>query len=142
MDVVKLLNEGKSAAIKKQPNYVDVDSLRPGMRGLDMIVKVISKDESREVRSRRNGSTHNVAEALVGDETGCVILTLWDDQISMLEEGDVIEIRNGHTSLFKGFLRLKIGRHGKVQKLDKEVGEVNKENNLSERRQVSFNYWI
>ena len=83
---------------------------------------------------------HRVAEALVGDETGCVLLNLWDDQISVFNKGDVIEIKNGCTSLFRGFLRMNIGRRGTVEKVDKEIGEVNTENNLSKEMHESFLY--
>lgn len=61
------MKEEDSASMEEQPNYVTVDSLKPRMRDLDVVVKVVSKGEPREVRSRRNGSTHSVAEALVGE---------------------------------------------------------------------------
>jgi len=83
---------------------------------------------------------HRVAEALVGDETGCVLLNLWDDQISVFNKGDVIEIKNGYTSLFRGFWRMNIVRRGTVEKVDKEIGEVNTENNLSKEMHESFLY--
>lgn len=77
--------------------YVKVDTLKPRARNLNLIVKVVGVGEPRTVRSRRDGSEHRVAEALVGDETGCVLLSLWDDQIDAFGEGDVFEIRNGYT---------------------------------------------
>jgi replication factor A1 len=84
---------------------------------------------------------HRVAEALVGDETGCVLLNVWDDQISVFNKGDVIEIKNGYTSLFRGFLRVNIGRRGTVEKVDKEIGDdVNTENNLSKEMHEPFLY--
>jgi len=116
-----------------------VDSLKSRMRNLNVIVKVVSKGEAREITSRRDRKVHSVAEALVGDETGCVLLNLWDDQINEFDEGDVVEIRNGYTSLFRGYLRLNIGRLGTAEKADSEIGQVNKENNLSETRE--FTYW-
>lgn len=120
---------------------VKVDSLRPRMRHVNVIVKIVSKGETREITSRRDYSVHSIAEALVGDETGCVLLNLWDDQIGKFDENDVIEIGNGYTTLFRGFLRLNIGKRGTAEKVDTEIGEVNKENNLSETRHESFRYW-
>ena len=113
---------------------VKVDALKPGLRNVNVTVKVVNIGEPRSVTSRRDISVHRVAEALVGDETGCVLLTLWDDQISVLNNGDVIEVKNGYTSLFRGFLRLNIGRRGTAEKVDREIGEVNTENNLSDQR--------
>ncbi|MFQ6081497.1 MAG: single-stranded DNA-binding protein, partial [Candidatus Bathyarchaeia archaeon] len=82
----------------------------------------------------RDGSTHQVAEALVGDETGCILLNLWDEDIGRFEVGDVIQIRNGYVRLFRGSMRLNIGRYGEAERLEEEMAEVNTENNLSERR--------
>lgn len=114
--------------------YVKVDRLKPRIRNVNVMVKLVSKTPARDVTSRRDYSIHRVSDALVGDETGCVILTLWDEKINDFDGGDVIAIRNGYTSLFKGYLRLDIGRYGTTEKVDKEVGEVNTENNLSEKR--------
>ena len=113
--------------------YVKVDTLKPRARNVNVIVKVVSKSQVRNVTSRRDFTVHRVAEALVGDETGCVVLTLWDDKIDDFSPDDVFEIRNGYTPLFRGSLRLNIGRYGEAEKVDREVGEVNTENNLSEK---------
>jgi len=125
---------------EEEIEFVKVDSLKSRLRNVDVTVKVVNIGESRSVTSRRDGSVHRVGEALVGDETGCVLLTLWDDQISAFNNGDVIEVKNGYTSLFRGFLRLNIGRGGVAEKVDKEIEEVNTENNLSKKMHRSFSY--
>ncbi|RLG99732.1 single-stranded DNA-binding protein [Candidatus Bathyarchaeota archaeon] len=111
------------------------------MWNLNLIVKAVKIGEVRSWVSKKDGSEHLVAEALVGDETGTVLLTLWDDQIKMVEKDSVYEIRNGYTSLFKGFLRLNIGKHGSIRKSSKVIEEVNHENNLSERLHQPA-YWF
>jgi len=125
---------------EKEIEFVKVDALKPSLRKVNVAVRVVDIGEPRSITSRRNYSVHRVAEALVGDETGCVLLNLWDDQISVFNKGDVIEIKNGYTSLFRGFLRMNIGRRGIVEKVDKEIGEVNTENNLSKEMHESFLY--
>ena len=133
--------EETKPSIKAAPaGYVKVDTLRPRVRNVNVMVKVVSKTPARDVTSRKDYTIHSVADALVGDETGCVIFTLWDKKINEFNGGDVIDIRNGHTSLFKGYLRLNIGRFGTAEKVDKEVGEVNMENNLSEKRHETMWY--
>ena len=74
---------------------VKVGDLTPNSREINVIVKVASKGQTREVPSGRDYSIHKVADALVGDETGCVYLTLWDDNVSKVNEGDMIGIKNG-----------------------------------------------
>ena len=114
--------------------FVKVEDLKTYTRRANLRVKVISKGEPKGVVSRRDGSTHQVAEALVGDETGCILLNLWDEDIGRFEVGDVIQIRNGYVRLFRGSMRLNIGKYGEAEKLEEEMAEVNTENNLSERQ--------
>jgi len=61
---------------------------------------------------------HRVADALVGDETGCVVLTLWDDNIDKVNEEATLQITNGYVNLFRGNMRLNIGRYGSFQILE------------------------
>jgi replication factor A1 len=119
--------------------YIKVASLKSGFRNVNLIVKVVDVRESRVTFSRRDRSEHRISEALVGDETGVVLLTLWDDQIDIFFPDNVFEIKNSFTSLFKGSLRLNIGRTGRIKKFEKEI-EVNTENNLSEVRHQET-YW-
>jgi len=114
--------------------YVKVNALRPGSRGINTVVKVVDMGTPRTVSSRRDQTEHRVSEALVGDETGSLLLTLWDDQIDQFSVGNVFEIKNGFTSIFRGSLRLNLGRYGTAEKVEMEIAEVNTENNLSERR--------
>ncbi len=115
-----------------------VSSLKPGLRNLNMTVKIVNIGASRTVSSRRGGKGHLVAEALVGDETGSVILTLWDEQIKKFKAGDTVEIENGYTTIFKGSLRLNTGKTGRVEKTENKISEVNTRNNLSERAYIQI----
>ncbi|WP_309493330.1 hypothetical protein [Candidatus Hecatella orcuttiae] len=121
--------EADSAAVEKK-----VSELGPHVKGVDITVKVMSKTAAREVPSRIDGSVHRLAEALVGDPTGCIILTLWDDAIDKVNENETISIKNGYVSMFKGFMRLNTGKSGTIEPAEKPVTEVNEANNLSDRR--------
>ena len=82
----------------------------------------------------RDGSPHKVCDALVGDETGVVYLTLWDDNIEKVNEGDTVRIENGYVTLFKGNIRLNIGKYGKLGPAAAPLeAEVNTENNVSSK---------
>jgi replication factor A1 len=75
-----------------------------------------------------------VSDALVGDETGVVYLTLWDDNIEKVNDGDSIRIENGYVTLFKGNIRLNIGKYGKLEPAKEPLSvEVNTENNVSSK---------
>jgi replication factor A1 len=111
---------------------VKIDSLGPYSRKVDTVVKVVSVGEARDVSGR--GGDHRVSEVLVGDETGCIYLTLWDDTINQIEEENTLSITNGYVNLFKGNMRLNIGRYGSFEVLkESPISEVNTENNLSSK---------
>ena len=113
---------------------IKVEKLGPNSREVNTIVKVVSKSEVRNVTGR-DYSVHRVADALVGDETGCVILTLWDDNIDKVSEEATLRVTNGYVNLFRGNMRLNIGRYGSFEILEESpVKEVNTENNMSEKR--------
>jgi replication factor A1 len=126
-------------------NYNDEDmpqvklgELNSYSRKVYTVAKVISKTEPREVTSRSDASTHRVCEALIADDTGSIYLTLWDDAITEVEEDMVLDIKNAYVNVFRGSMRLNIGRYGSYEILDEDpFEEVNLENNLSSR-QVEF----
>lgn len=122
-----------SEGVSEGKELIKVEELTPSSRGVNIIVKVVSKSEVRNVTGR--GGPHRVVDALVGDETGCLYLTLWDDNIDQIDEEDTISITNGYVNLFRGNMRLNIGRYGNFEVLEvSPITEVNTENNLSLKR--------
>ncbi|EZQ01912.1 hypothetical protein CM19_11840 [Candidatus Acidianus copahuensis] len=97
-----------------------------------LTVKVVSAGETKNV-TNRDGSAHSVADFLVGDETGSILMSLWDDNIGKVNAGDVIDITDGYVSVVRGSMRLTLGRNGKMQKSDKTIDNVNAQNNLSNK---------
>jgi replication factor A1 len=113
---------------------VKVETLTPNSRGVNTIVKVVSKGEVRSVTGR-DYSVRRVADALVGDETACIYMTLWDDKIDAINEEATLNITNGYINLFRGNMRLNIGKYGSYELVeDSPITEVNTENNLSDKR--------
>jgi replication factor A1 len=106
---------------------MEIDKLRPRI-SVDTIFKVVSMEEPRFTRDGTR-----VADALVGDSTGTVLMTLWRDQIDEVKVGETYKLINGYTNLFRGSLRLTLGREGRLEATDEDVGEVNTENNLSDK---------
>lgn len=113
---------------------VKVGTLDQESRQVNVTVKVVSKSEPRETVSRRDGTTHRVVDALVGDDTGSIYLTLWDDMADKVKDGDTISVKNGYISVFRGSMRLNIGRYGSLETATEAVETVNTENNLSNKQ--------
>jgi len=119
---------------KKQPVEAKVGDLTPQSKAVNVTAKVVSKTETREIPMGRDGSPHKVSDALVGDETGVVYVTLWDDNIEKVNENDTIRVENGYVTLFKGNIRLNIGKYGKLEPAKEPLTvEVNTENNVSSK---------
>ena len=93
-----------------------INELRAGMRNVNVSGRVESLGEPRTV-NLRTGGTAQVADAVLSDDTGKIKLSLWDDQIAMMNEGDEVSIENGYTQAFRGENSLNIGRYGKLAKL-------------------------
>ena len=119
---------------KKEPVEAKVGDLTPQSKAVNVTAKVVSKTEIREIPMGRDGSPHKVSDALIGDETGVVYLTLWDDNIEKVNDGDTVRIENGYVTLFKGNIRLNIGKYGKLEPAQAPLAtEVNTENNVSSK---------
>jgi len=115
---------------KMEPDveYIKIADLKPESRKVNLLVKVIGVDEPRDIETRY-GSKH-LAEATIADDSGSLIMTLWEEQVGTIEKGDVLQIENAYISLVRGTMRLNLGRYGKMHKLDEEL-EVNTEPNMS-----------
>ncbi|MDO8647116.1 MAG: hypothetical protein Q7R70_01740 [Candidatus Diapherotrites archaeon] len=111
---------------------MQINELRPFAKKVDVVVKAVGKNEVREVSSKLDNSTHKVTEAKVGDASGTILLTLWDDMIDKVEEGKTYKISNGYTSLFQNKLRLNIGRYGTLEDSTEEI-TVDETNDMSEK---------
>ena len=106
--------------------FVKVNDLKKNSKNINIKLKIARKDEPRTVK---NGQL-TVGTFKVGDETGCILLTLWNEEISQFEEGDYIEINNGYISVFRDIMQLNKGKYGTIKKIEDNF-EVNEDNNLS-----------
>uniref|UniRef100_A0A061RWI8 Replication factor A1 n=1 Tax=Tetraselmis sp. GSL018 TaxID=582737 RepID=A0A061RWI8_9CHLO len=79
-----------------------VAELRPGTEGHNLTLKVIS---SKNVRTGR-GTSAGLSEAIVGDETGVIVMTCRQGQVDIVKPGNVISVKEGFVTLFKGSMRL------------------------------------
>jgi replication factor A1 len=107
--------------------------LRPFQKKISLAVKAAEKAAEREVMLPQDGSIHRVAEFLVGDESASILLSLWDESIEKVQEGKTYLLENAYTTVFRGSMRLSIGKFGKILESSQGPEEVNTGNNLSEK---------
>lgn len=111
-------------------SFGKVKDLSPSTKQVNLVAKVVSVGERRTIDSKFGGS-RTLSEAVVGDETGTVILSLWEAQIGQVAPADVVQVNNGYVSLVRGRIRLNVGKYGSLEKVAREFPEVNKGNDLS-----------
>ena len=110
-----------------------IGELQPYDKRIDVVFKVISKDESREVTSRRTSETHTVCDVTVADSSGSIILTLWDQDIDAITEESSYKITNGYINIFNNSMRLAKGKYGELHDAEssEEISDVDLDNNRS-----------
>ncbi len=112
-----------------------IAELTPRSRNVDLVVTVVEKKEPRTVLSRKDGREHELQEVVVADDTGSILMSVWDGKWEV-EEGKNYRISNGYVTLVRGSMRLSLGRYGKLEETEEPV-EANLDNNMSEK---SFRY--
>ncbi len=108
-----------------------IAELKPGMKSVNITFKVMNTSEERSVESRKTGETFRVVDAQVGDSTGTILMPVWNETIDLIEEGETYALSNGYTGLFKGNLRLQLGKFGSIAAAEEQIDEVNSEVNMS-----------
>jgi len=111
-------------------NVTKIKDLNPDSRRVNVLAKVTSVGETKEIQTRY-GETRKLTEVVLGDDTGLVTLTLWGDQANGINEGDTIYIDNGYITLVRGHMRLNVGKYGSIKKAEEEIENVNLENDVS-----------
>lgn len=93
---------------------MNICDLLPGMSDVDIELKVLSVSEPKQIITG-SGIEHEILEADVEDATGKIRLVLWDGRVIPLKVGDVVKVRNGFVSSFKGEWRINVGKSGEVE---------------------------
>ena len=104
-----------------------IDELTPRTGRVNMPVKVLSLEEPR---SMDNGTV--ICEGLVGDETGTVIMSFWNDECETVENGMTINLKDARANLVRGFMRLSLGKKGSMTVSDNSLESIKESINLSD----------
>jgi len=92
-----------------------IGELTDGMKDADIEGEILEKGIARQVRSRRRRwQTLSVANAGFGDDSGRIVLVLWNEQIKQVKVGDRVRIESGYVSSYRGINQLNVGRAGRL----------------------------
>ena len=103
-----------------KPAHTKVGDLHAGMKKVNVIAEVLETSEPSKVHTQFRDNAL-VSNAWIGDETGKVMLCLWDQQVNAVSVGDCIEVKNVHVATFKGENQLRLGRNGSITILEKPL---------------------
>ena len=82
-------------------------------------VEVISKEEIRQFE--KFGKVTKVCNAKLKDDSGEIQMTLWNEEIDQVQEGDKISIIDGWVKEWQGNLQISKGRNGQIVKAGEEA---------------------
>lgn len=114
-------------------NYSKISELAPNIREVNLVAKVLELTEAREVTSRNTGEQHTVMDILIGDESGTVYFSAWNEQIEQMKIDETYQFLDAKTILFQRQIRVSLGRNGRVEDTKEKVKKIDTENNLSQK---------
>lgn len=117
--------------MSEEIKFIKIGELTPNIRDINLVAKVVELGEVREVTSRNSGEEHQVMDILVGDDSGVVYFSAWNEQIETIKNEETYQFRSAKTILFKGNIRLSLGRQGTVEDSEEKIESVEETNNVS-----------
>ncbi|MHA1378039.1 MAG: OB-fold nucleic acid binding domain-containing protein [Candidatus Helarchaeota archaeon] len=112
---------------KKPINYsnlklIKVNQLTSSSKRVNLIAKCVEMEEIRQT-----SNNNQVMNTILGDETGCVVVPIWNEDIKKMKKGESYLIYNGYVSTFQDKLNLNVGKYGQLEISEEKISEVNKE---------------
>lgn len=95
---------------------IPIIQLKPNQENITIIGRVIKTTPPRIINTKKGSRT--ISNAVIGDESGRVEVTLWGSKAGSLRENEVVEINGAWTTSFQGRIQLNIGKTTTVKKID------------------------
>ena len=90
-----------------------INDIKRGMSGISVTAKIIDISDPRTVQTKYG--KRNVADAILEDETGQIVLSLWENQINSVAIGDTVTVSGAYVTEFKDKLQLSVPKSGKIE---------------------------
>ena len=100
------------------PSHLKIEDLRVGMKKVNVAANVLETSQPAKVHTQFRDNAI-VSNASIADETGKILLCLWDQQVNAVAVGDCVEVKNAHVATFKGERQLRLGKNGTVTVMQK-----------------------
>lgn len=102
-----------------------IKDIQNGMSDINIRARIIDISDIRTF-NKKDGGAGKVANILIGDETGKIRVTLWDEMADLTKELDAdssVEILNAYAreNNFSQQVELQVGNRSVIRKIDEEV---------------------
>jgi len=114
-----LLEQPPEGFIVPEIRFHKISELKPDWPTANLVARVVGTSDAQEVQ-RKTGEKVNVSRMLVGDDTGIVSVSLWDDKAALsssLKIGDIIEIEDARPTFQLGQISMSAGKATSIQKV-------------------------
>ncbi|MBS1263254.1 MAG: Replication factor A [Methanonatronarchaeales archaeon] len=115
--------ERDDSEVDVDESFLPIEKLEPGLGAVHVRGEVLDVSGVRGFE-RDDGSTGRVSSLRIGDETGKMRVSLWDERAPEAEEfsaGDAVEVRYGYTRERRGGTELHVGSRGSLERSEEEV---------------------
>lgn len=112
-----------------------IEELKEGDRDVRLIGRILALDEPNEF-VRNDGTPGVVRSVEIGDHTGVVRASLWDEKANTpLNEGSIVKIENPRVVLRNDHIEISIGKNTSILKADEEeASKIPSMNEIQEKR--------
>lgn len=113
------------------PASTSISEITPHSHEVTVKFMVLSLGEPRRVASRKWGTSHLVAEAVIGDPSGKITLTLWNHDTETVQVGKTYLLRRGRVTVYDECMQLTVGRQGEIDELDESIEDIDESVDMS-----------
>ncbi len=92
-----------------------IEDLKEGESIDEIDLEIVEKQEEKQIRAGLK-----VCNFTGKDDTGTVLVALWNDDIEKVGEGDTLKITDGWCRTFNGAKQVSTGRNGKLEVVKEE----------------------
>jgi replication factor A1 len=116
--------------VEYEQKFLKVSEVVDGMNGVNLSGVILDISDVRTF-NRKDGSEGTIGTLTIGDDTGKIRVSLWDDKTIYLDEfdfGESVDILNAYSRMndFSQSVELNIGSRGNIAASEKEVQYMEK----------------
>lgn len=100
---------------------MEIKDLQANQGKVDLVLEIVEKEEPRTFE--KFGKSGRVCNVKVKDASGEVKMTLWNEDVDKVSQGDKIHLENGWCSEYQGEKQISAGKFGKIEVVSSSSNE-------------------